>query len=80
MIERLAKEVGRMEEELWLLPGAVAKTLGVSLSTLRRWERKGLIHCGRTMEGRRRFDPTEVERVRQVMRAGEVHYGATEMR
>jgi len=66
------------EHELWLLPGAVAETLGVSLATLRRWERKGLIHCGRTLEGRRRFDPQEVERVKRIMREGKTQYGTQE--
>jgi excisionase family DNA binding protein len=33
-----------------------AKALGVSVDSLRRWEKQGLITCERTVGGHRRFD------------------------
>ena len=33
-----------------------AKSLGVSVDSLRRWEKQGVITCERTVGGHRRFD------------------------
>lgn len=48
-----------------LLPiGDVARALGVSVETVRRWDRQGLITSTRTLGGQRRFSRSEVERVK----------------
>lgn len=44
--------------------GVAARELGVSVETLRRWERAGLIQCIRTLGGQRRFARSEIERVK----------------
>jgi excisionase family DNA binding protein len=45
-----------------LLPiGETARRLGVSVDTVRRWERDGLIKATRTLGGQRRFTVAEVE-------------------
>ena len=40
--------------------GKLAKELGVSKDTLRRWEAAGKIHCERTPKGHRRYDLHQV--------------------
>lgn len=48
-----------------LLPvGDVARLLGVSVPTIRRWEAEGKISGTRTLGGQRRFTRAEVERVK----------------
>ena len=48
-----------------LLPiGDVARTFGVSVETVRRWDREGLIVSTRTLGGQRRFARAEVERLK----------------
>lgn len=48
-----------------LLPvGDVARILGVSVPTIRRWESQGKISATRTLGGQRRFARTEVERAK----------------
>lgn len=48
-----------------LLPvGDVARMLGVSVPTIRRWEAEGKISGTRTLGGQRRFARSEVERVK----------------
>ncbi len=48
-----------------LLPiGDVAKALGVSIGTVRRWDRAGSIEAIRTPGGQRRFRRSEVQRLR----------------
>lgn len=42
--------------------------VGISASTLRAWERSGLLHSSRTAAGWRRYDATAVRRARQVQR------------
>lgn len=47
-----------------LLPiGVVARRLGVSIETVRRWDRDGKIASTRTPGGQRRFAVAEVERL-----------------
>ncbi len=43
--------------------GSVARALGVSVATVRRWDAAGLIHSVRTPGGQRRFPRTEVDRL-----------------
>jgi len=45
-------------------PGRAAAALGISIETLRRWEKAGKIAAFRTPGGQRRFDRSEIERVR----------------
>lgn len=48
-----------------LLPvGDVARMLGVSVPTIRRWEAEGKISGTRTLGGQRRFARSEIERVK----------------
>lgn len=44
-----------------------AALLGVHQDTLRAWADKGLVPVIRTPTGYRRFDPDEIERVREEM-------------
>ena len=44
-----------------------AARLGVHPDTLRAWADKGLVPAVRTPTGYRRFDPAEIERVREAM-------------
>lgn len=47
-----------------LLPiGDAARLLGVSVDTVRRWDRDGLIESTRTLGGQRRFRRSEIDRV-----------------
>lgn len=45
--------------------GEASKQLGVSIDTIRRWAKLGLLHCSRNDRGDRIFDPQEVERIRR---------------
>ena len=47
----------------YLTIGEASVRLGVCLTTLRRWNRDGKIHCYRTPGGHRRFALIEVERI-----------------
>jgi molybdopterin-binding protein len=52
-----------------LSAGEAARALGISLDTLRRWDRQGRIRVERDSANRRLVSPAEVER----LRAGEQH-------
>ena len=39
--------------------------LGVSVDTVRRWADDGIINSNRTVGGQRRFELTEIERVKR---------------
>ncbi len=41
--------------------GEAAKLLGVSITTLRRWEKEGKIYSERTSSGHRRYDPSKLK-------------------
>ena len=43
--------------------GEASKLLGVSIKTIRRWDKNGQIHCYRTPGGHRRFAIIEIERL-----------------
>lgn len=43
--------------------GEAAHLLGVSVDTIRRWDKLGLLHCTRDSRGRRLFDAREIERI-----------------
>ncbi|MGB6295415.1 MAG: IS607 family transposase [Rivularia sp. (in: cyanobacteria)] len=45
-----------MSDKYYIKPNEAAKRLGVSLHTLRRWEKKGLIETIRTDSGQRRYN------------------------
>lgn len=49
--------------------GEAARRLGISLDTLRRWDREGRIRTGRDRANRRTVSAAEVER----LRGGEAH-------
>lgn len=48
--------------------GAAARLVGVSPSTLRQWERQGLVHPARTGAGYRLYGEADIERLRRVRR------------
>jgi molybdopterin-binding protein len=48
----------------WLPAGEAARALGISLDTLRRWDRQGRIRVGRDPANRRIVPASEVERLR----------------
>lgn len=52
-----------MKAQKFLSIGDVAKPLGVSIKTIRRWEKEGLITGIRTPKGHRRFPESEFERL-----------------
>lgn len=49
--------------------GRAAEMIGVSVSTLLRWEKEGRVKASRTLGGQRRFEHAEIERVKAEMRA-----------
>jgi molybdopterin-binding protein len=54
----------RRTDERLLKAGEAARALGISLDTLRRWDREGRIRCIRDDSNRRLVPRSEVERVR----------------
>lgn len=46
--------------------GEVARIFGVTVATVRRWEREGKISAERTPGGQRRFNRAEIERARSA--------------
>jgi excisionase family DNA binding protein len=58
-----------MSRDDYMTVGDVAGRLGVSPRTVHRWAKEGLLASGRTLGHHLRFDPEEVERVRQQMTA-----------
>ena len=52
--------------------GEAARMVGISPSTLRAWERQGLVRASRSSAGWRRYDPSDVARAREVHRLREV--------
>jgi putative resolvase len=53
-----------MSEAASLTIGDTARELGVSVDTIRRWEREGKITATRTLGGQRRFSTAEINRVK----------------
>jgi hypothetical protein len=43
--------------------GKFAKLVGVSVDTLERWDKKGLLKAGRTLSGRRMYTADDVKEV-----------------
>lgn len=58
-------EQARIDEE-WLRIGEVARLVGVSPSTIRAWEREGLVEPCRSDGRHRRYGPDDVEHLRRV--------------
>jgi excisionase family DNA binding protein len=48
----------------WLRIGEVAKAFGVTVPTIRAWERAGRINATRTLGGQRQFLKAEVDALR----------------
>jgi len=46
--------------------GEVARVVGISASTLRSWERQGLLDTARTASGHRRFSTADIARLRRI--------------
>lgn len=51
-------------DEVWLTAGAAARALGISIDTLRRWDRQGRIAVTRDGANRRRVSMSEIARAR----------------
>lgn len=61
------EEARDTQTEAELVPiGDVARLMGVSVDTVRRWEKAGRITAHRTPGGQRRFPTTEIERLRNT--------------
>src|SRR5256886_17015532 len=54
----------RRDEDRLLKGSDAARALGISLDTLRRWDRSGRIRCERDASGKRVVPLSEVERLR----------------
>ncbi len=59
-----------MEEEL-LRPQNVAKRFGISVKTLWKWQKKGIIRAVRLPTGKLRYPKSEVESLWRQLRATE---------
>jgi excisionase family DNA binding protein len=65
------KRIGKFDNSLsgmthrLLTSAEVAKILGVTAGSVKRWADLGLLRCARTVGRHRRFDPVEVERFRK---------------
>jgi len=57
-----------MEEEL-LRPSEVAKKFGISVKTLWKWQRKGIIRAVKLPTGKLRYPKSEVERLWRQLKA-----------
>lgn len=49
--------------------GVAARELGVSVETVRRWSREGLIASTRTLGNQRRFARSEIDRIKNASAA-----------
>jgi putative resolvase len=61
-----------MSEEL-LRPREVAKIFGISVKTLWKWQKNGIIKAVRLPTGKLRYPKSEVERVWRQLRVTESH-------
>lgn len=69
-----------MNVENTLLIGSVAEACGVSVDTIRHYERKGLIPAVvRSANGYRRYSPAVIERVRIVREALAIGFSLNEL-
>ncbi|MGB3179257.1 MAG: redox-sensitive transcriptional activator SoxR [Albidovulum sp.] len=66
-----------MERELTI--GALARRTGLSVSAIRFYEARGLIHPGRNAGGQRRFARSDIRRLSFVMIAQRLGYTITEI-
>ncbi|SRR5579875_361761 len=62
----------RLAESKTVSISAAARAAGVSASTLRLWERYGLLKPAKTGKGHRRYTIQEIERIRNIRRLREV--------
>lgn len=54
-------------DDRYLSAGEASHELQVSIDTIRRWEKKGLVRATRTGKGDRRFDRHELERIKSKL-------------
>ena len=54
-------------DEVALPIGEVARLVGVTIPTVRNWDKAGKIRSFRTLGGQRRFPVSEVDRIRAEM-------------
>lgn len=51
----ISENVGDPEQDDWLSVGEAAALTGYSVSTLQRWDRKGILPAHRTITNQRRY-------------------------
>jgi predicted site-specific integrase-resolvase len=65
---KLFSLISMMEEEL-LRPSDVARRFGISVKTLWKWQKKGIIKAVRLPTGKLRYPKSEVEKLWKSLRA-----------
>lgn len=55
-----AQDVGSAGQDQWLSVGEAATLTGYSVSTLQRWDRKGILTAHRTPTNQRRYRRSEL--------------------
>ncbi len=54
-----------MNRKLWMNPQEAAVSLGISVKTLRRWDKTGKLHVARTAGNHRRIGMAEIQRLQK---------------
>ena len=54
-----------MNRKLWMNPQEAAVSLGISVKTLRRWDKAGKLHVARTAGNHRRISMAEIQRLQR---------------
>ncbi len=54
-----------MNRKLWMNPQEAAVSLGISVKTLRRWDKAGKLHVARTAVNHRRISIAEIQRLQR---------------
>ena len=54
-----------MNRKLWMNPQEAAVSLGISVKTLRRWDKAGKLHVARTASNHRRISMAEIQRLQR---------------
>src|SRR5258708_16563634 len=54
-----------MNRKLWMHPQEAAVSLGISVKTLRRWDKAGKLHVARTASNHRRISMAQMQRIQR---------------
>src|SRR5260221_13970398 len=71
---------GLMQQAAQMTIGEVALRVGVRTSALRFYERKGLLPAPHRINGRRRYDPDVIEKIRLIQLAQRAGFTVKEIR